>query len=83
MKIARRHRVSAVLATASVAVGSGVAAAPASADHSCVHSINQAIQDRFGSKAALVDVINDRFNTEFNVGDLNRFIGRVCDGDFE
>ena len=72
-----RRLVVAALATA--AMGLGVSAVPAQADHTCEHRISQQIQNVFGNKNNLVQLINDRFNTNFTVKNLNNLIERFCE----
>lgn len=75
----RRVKVTVVAALATAAMGLGVSAVPAQADHTCEHRISQQIQDIFGSKNNLVQLINDRFNTNFTVKNLNNLIERFCE----
>jgi hypothetical protein len=74
----RRVKVTVVAALATAAMGLGVSAVPAQAHHTCEHSISQRIQDVFGSKNNLVQLVNDRFGTAFTVKNLNNLIERFC-----
>ena len=76
----RRVKVTVAAALATAAMGVGVSAVPAQAapPSQCEQRIGDAIKDRFGSKAALVKLVNDRFNTNFTVNDLNNLIERFC-----
>jgi hypothetical protein len=75
----RRVKVAVVAALATGAMALGVTAVPAQADHTCEHRISQTIQDIFGNKNNLVQLINDRFNTNFTVQNLNNLIERFCE----
>lgn len=74
----RRVKVTVVAALATAAMGLGVSAVPAQAGHNCEHRISQQIQNVFGSKNNLVQLVNDRFDTSFTVKDLNNLIERFC-----
>lgn len=74
----RRAKTAGVAALASAAMTLGVTAVPAQADHTCQHRVSQNIQEAFGSKNNLVQLVNERFGTHFTVRNLNNLIDRFC-----
>lgn len=73
-----RSKTKVLVALTTAAVAFGVTAAPAAADHTCVHTVNQVLAEQFGSKAQLIKDYNQEKGTSYTVGDVNAVIRTYC-----